>query len=826
MRVVRLFAVFVVFLILLVPSYAQVSKRISAINAPRAEQSSSVPISIELVPTANINRALIRYRSFGVTEFTEVEMLQAGRSASATIPAEAVQPPYLQYYFVIEMQDGTTETFPEAAPDLNPLQLSVTQVDPREREVRFLSPDQGETVALEEFVLAISLYYASPAVAPARTRIFFDDADVSKEAILSDDVILWAPRNSSVPITLGAHSVRVELRDTLGNLYYTRERSFSLSTTEALAEEAARLQFNGDVRSEYRNEQTANPQTFARLETRASGTYSFLTFGTNLRLDNLESGRRQPQNRYLFYADAEYVRLEVGDAYPRFPSLMMLGKRVRGVTGALRLGFFNIDVSVGRTERMIEGAWIQDTTFADTNSVRNRPNNTLPKYPGTTDDSLYRAFELFSVGTYSRDFIGIHPSFGSGENFRWGFTYLKFKDDMSSIHYGILPKENFVAGTDILFAFDDDHIRWETQIAVGLKNSDITGGNFTDADYDSLKKQGNDVKALGKIAENFITVNGNLEPLNPTGKGLPGMAMESYLTMNYLSNYIRAQFVRRGTSYSTFGNEFQQSDIQGIAVSDNIRLLSNRLFASISYESKGDNLSDTKTGTTKYGNLSTAVTYAHGAGYPTIQLGYGLNSRLNDQFIRPPGITDSLRSFRDSSGAADDAATRYTLGMSYDIPGSIRNFVTLSFNTVNRDDKTIYRRDQKSMYLQGSVSTFFKIPFQTTVSFSTSQTSSFNQFFYSASGADSAVYYTDSLLTELKFNYTSVSLGAQYRMMNDALRLTAQIAPTFGDVNRTAIRFGGDYTYRAHVFELLLDIYQNSGIKDDTIMSFVYRYNF
>ncbi|HAV22178.1 MAG TPA: hypothetical protein DCX46_01525, partial [Bacteroidetes bacterium] len=77
MRVVRLFAVFVVFLILLIPSYAQVSKRISAINAPRAEQSSSVPISIELVPTANINRALIRYRSFGVTEFTEVEMLQA-----------------------------------------------------------------------------------------------------------------------------------------------------------------------------------------------------------------------------------------------------------------------------------------------------------------------------------------------------------------------------------------------------------------------------------------------------------------------------------------------------------------------------------------------------------------------------------------------------------------------------------------------------------------------------------------------------------------------------------------------------------------------------
>ena len=48
-------------------------------------------------------------------------------------------------------------------------------------------------------------------------------------------------------------------------------------------------------------------------------------------------------------------KLQLGDAYPLFPSLFMSGKRVRGITGAVTLGYFNIDVSYGKTERKIEG---------------------------------------------------------------------------------------------------------------------------------------------------------------------------------------------------------------------------------------------------------------------------------------------------------------------------------------------------------------------------------------------------------------------------------------------------------------------------------------
>ncbi len=788
---------------------AQVSRHINAVNVPpSADQGVPVAVSIELLPTSEVSRALLRYRAFGVTEYTEMEMLASGQSYATSIPAEIVSPPYVQYYFALELRDGSVDTYPEVAPDINPLQLTVNQQDPREREIIFLSPEPGQTVAIEEFVLALSLYYATPAVNASRTKILFNGVDVSREAILSDDIILWSPANSQVRPKLGSQSVRVELRDTLGELYYTKDRSFSLSTAAALEEEASRLTYSGDVRAEYRNEQTSNAQTYARVETRANGAYSFLRFGGNLRLDNLEDPSRQPQNRYFFYADAEYARVEVGDAYPaNFPTLMMIGKRVRGITGALKLGFFNLDVSFGKTERAVEGLVDSVVTYPDSASVDGRP---LESRQLGAD---YFTYEVFRRGTYDRDLFAIRPSFGSGENFQLGFSFLKFADDTASINYGVQPKQNLVVGADMKVGLDDQRIRWESQVAVGIQNKDITGGTFSDADYDSLKAEtGTDLKALGQIADDFIIVNGNLEPLNPAGKGLPGLSMESFLTLNYFNNYVRAQFVRRGTAYKSYGNEFLQSDIQGISVSDNVRLFSNKVFASVSYESKHDNLSDSKAGTTSYNTLTTAFTYSPGSGYPTLQLGYGLIGRVADQIVFRP---DSAV----SSKAAEDDATRLTFGLSYDLRIPIRNFITFSISSVDRADKTIYKRDQTSMLVQATVATFFEIPLQTSFSVVSSSTKSTNQLFSSV-GAD-------SVLTSQEFSFTSISVGGQYLLLDNQLRLQTRFAPTFGDVERTLIRFGADYSLRAHVFELLLDYYKNTGgVKDDTILSFIYRFNF
>jgi hypothetical protein len=79
----------------------------------------------------------------------------------------------------------------------------------------------------------------------------------------------------------------------------------------------------------------------------------------------------------------------------------------------------------------------------------------------------------------------------------------------------------------------------------------------------------------------------------------------------------------------------------------------------------------------------------------------------------------------------------------------------------------------------------------------------------------------------VEFNLTSYGVNAQYRLLEDKLRLTTTVNTSTGDLNRTLIQGGADYSITAnHALAFQYDYIQNSGYKDDTIMSLVYRFNF
>jgi hypothetical protein len=796
--------------------------------APSIQEGAPLPISVDLITNSGLRRISLRYRSFGVSEFRELEMLLAGRSATATIPGTDVRPPFVEYFITAQLENDSTESLPEQNPQNTPLSVTVRQLDPKDQEIRIMSPEPGETVAWEDLVVAVSLYYASPAINPSYTKVYFDNIDVSRRAILTEDVILYAPKNYNEEPQLGQHSIRVEVRDTAGNPYHQIQQTFNVSTAQALQEERGRLAFLGDGSIELRNEKVAGISAFyGRGDFRASGEWSGLKFGTQLRYDNQEAPARQPQNRYLLFGSYEsYLNVQVGDAYPRFPVMAMSGKRVRGVTASLNTGYINLDVSVGETERLVEGTRLYDTTYADTSLVNARPKNSLRK-------NSFFDYEIFSPGVFTREFYGFRPSFGGGESFQFGLTFLKFRDKLGSITRGIRPAENLVTGMDVMFAFDDQRAKFDAQAMLGLANTDISGGSFTDANYDSLKVQGQDVRDLGKLAEKFLTVNANLSPLNPIAAGLPGFAFDANASLNYFDNYLRANFTRRGSGYRSFGNEFLQTDLQGYTVSDNLRLLSNKLFLSVAYDYKEDNIGKTKSATTSLGNFSTSLTISPGVGYPTVQLGYGLLTRLSDATVRPPGVPslDSISSFFKSSKSADDKTNRFTVGSSFDFTSGNRYTVSASVSVLNRKDQSIYRRDQSSLLIQSNVTSYFKIPLQASFGVLVSQTKGNNQLFRAITNDSLLQFYksirsSDSVATESKLQFTTLTFGTQYRMMEDQLRLLASVSPTFGDLKRFSVRGGGDYTFRKrHTFELVLD-YINLTSSSNIIAAFTYRFNF
>jgi hypothetical protein len=609
------------------------------------------------------------------------------------------------------------------------------------------------------------------------------------------------------------------LRDTAGKAYHTMEATFNLSTAAEIAEEEASLRTIGNAQLEVRDEAMGTGgKTFVRGDVRFDATYQSLGFGSNIHLDNQNTLDRQPQNRFLVYGQTDFLRIEVGDAFPRMPSNIVSGKRVRGITGALTLGFFNLDVSYGQTERRIEGILSPTTVkYADSSAILGRPANTIQVADST--------FRMFTPGTFTRNFLSVRPSFGNGESFQWGLTYLRSKDDVGSITHGGSPQENMVVGTDVMFAADEQRVRFDAQAAVSLFNTDIGGGSLTEADYDLLEANlstGDQLRKIGKVAGKFITFNQYLFPTNPFGTGVPALAVDASLSLNYLNNFVRGTFFRRGAAYKSFGNEFLQTDIAGFAVSDNVRLFSNRVFASLSYERKNDNTAKNKEVTTVYNNLNTNFSFLLGADLPTLQIGYGrysrkapIDLRTRYELLQRPDSTTFGQSL-------DDATNRFFVGGSYDFETGMRHTISMSVNMTNRTDNTFRKRDQSSLYLQTGLQTEMGGGLQTNIGVVYSKNQTKARVFYA-----NGTIARDSISAVNDFNYTVLTLGAQMRMMEDRLRLLASFNPTMGAYSRQELLFGAEYTpWDRHTFILQADLFQNSGFKDDAIISFIYRMMF
>jgi len=816
--IVRILFIIPVFLF---PTYSQVQPVVSRVNVPSATEKQPLSVSVDLSRNTDVRKVVLWYRPFGESEFKDIEMLRAGRTASVTLAGEILVPPFLEYYIEVSLEKSV-ETYPLENPKANPIQIAIKPANPKDAEISILSPEPGETTAAEDFVVAISLYNTSDAVNRTKTRIILDGIDVSKDAVLSDDVLLYNPKNFGRPLNLGAHFLKIELYDSSGALYHAREVTFNLSTAAAIAEEKARLRAFGNAQLEFRNENlSSGSTTYLRGDIRTDATYSILNFGVSGHIDNQDKPDRQPQNRYLGYLETNFLRIQVGDAFPKFPSYIVSGKRVRGVSGTLALGFFNVDASWGQTERFVEG--IKDSThnyLTDSSAAAGRPKNTV----WSGNPSRPFEYDFFRSGTYTRNFLAVRPSFGNGENFQLGFTYLKAKDDDKSIRYGTNPSENLVVGTDLLLAADDQRIKLETQASLALTNTDISGGNLTDAEKDSLVNATGVSKAQLNLAEKIITVNQNLFPTNPISKGLPGMAGEVAFSLNYFNNFLRAVAFHRGAAYKSFGNEFLQADIDGFLATDYIRLFNNRVLTSLSLELKSDNTADQKEVTTKYRNINGSISVNPGVNLPTFQLGYG-------QFGRTAGLDQTTRNAitnrPDSAkitSSADELTSRYLVGLSYDFTAGIRHLVSVSFSLADRKDNTYKQQNQQNMFIQTSVtSNFTTFPLQTTVGVLYSKNKNDQMTFRT----DSVQRNRDSVLVTTDFNYTTVTLGGRWRMFNDNLQLIASFSPSFGAFNRVSYVVGADFTYaERHNFLFQADYLQNAGFSDDMIVSFIYRFNF
>ncbi len=740
-------------------TYSQVSNTVMGIKSNEAKESQDYTISLQLYQSEQPSKILIYYRSFGESEYKVGDVSLQGSTAEFTIPAEKVVPPSLECYFIITLQNGI-ETYPIGAPSqAQPLQVRVLPKSPKDKEIIILSPESSKNVGESDFFVSISLLRASSDVDKTATKVYIDNTDVSAKVLFAEDMLLLNPENFPEKFSTGLHTIKVELYTNKKELYHTALTSFNLVSDETAANVASGFTYSGNVLTEGRNEHINNVNTwYNNASVDLNGSYKSWEVSSRVYVTSEEKKYLQPNNRFSLDVRSDWLLVSAGDHNPNYPSLVLSGKRLRGVTGAITLGFFNVISSYGEMIRPIEGSY-PDVFY---------PNRSSAPLSGNiidVDSLKYGApkAQVNSLGTYSRNIFAVHPYFGKGENFQFGLTYLHSSDDPKSIDFGARPQENLVVGSDIFFAFDKQRIQVNGEAALSIMNSDISSGTLSDADLDTIFKAMNisnvdNIKKYKNTASKFITINQFLKPLNP--QKLSTLATEGSVSLNYFGNFLKGNYIYRGGDYTSFANSYLRTNIAGYNFLDRLRLLENRLFLSVSYEKLKDNLQKTTPGTNTYNNLSASVSLYPRNDLPSFLISYLKSDNSND-------LTDSAH--------IGDKSFRVLTQVSYDFEYIKKHSVSLGFSLGERDDKSFNNFDADNYSINLSSSTTWDNKLQT----------SFNiiQNYSSISKKPNPE----------KLSYTSIVLGGKYFMLDNKLTLNGSINPSFGDFKRVSFDANAQY---------------------------------
>ncbi len=756
------------FFVLLTHSAAQVSPDVLVEAPTESDPNASLLIAVELLHGENVERVNLQYRSFGRSEYTRLEMDLRGNRASAVIPASDVLAPFVEYYLVLESRLGTLEAYPlseggnpYSQPPQKTLQIAVRNKSDQDDQIIFLSPEPGGLIPGDEVLISVSLLRSDSLVDRKATQLFLDGANVSAQALFNDDLIVYVPENFAL-LKPGKHTLAVSLYDNNGKPY--RSRSMTFGTSESgggISTAPPAIRYLGSIQLESRFERiTGRGSWFNRGNVILGADIDGWRAHGNLFLTSDESAVRQPQNRYFFGLESSWLRAGYGDGFPSFPDLVLSGKRVRGLHSSLELGFFNIDMTLGKTVRGIEGQLLKAI-----------PLDSLGVEQQRDPDAAYaplnqQTWGKFSYGTYERELFAIRPSFGSGETWQLGFTWLKSKDALSSIKYGTRPQENLVVGSDVVVRLLNDALVLSGQGAFSAFNSDISSGSFTDAYIDSVyTNDADDIRRVRDILDDFITVNDNLRPLSL--KRLATVAYEVGMRLELFDNSIKATYLYRGSEYNSFGQSFMRKDIRGFNIVDRLRMAGNQLLLTLGYERLEDNTSKTKRATTVYSNINTAVSYYPGMDFPSFTLGYSYFANDNDLLLNDPEVTD-------------ERTNRVYIQSSYGFHLGVRHSLNIGYSSSVRDDRSVRELDIKNSTLGVGISTQFPIPLETRID-----------------------YNLNLNRIPANFDYSTLLFSGRYLVVKDAVTIFSSVSPTFGDIRRLLVSFGSEWVVHQSVTILL-----------------------
>jgi len=419
-------------------------------------------------------------------------------------------------------------------------------------------------------------------------------------------------------------------------------------------------------------------------------------------------------------------------------------------------------------------------------------------------------------------------SFGSGRNFQLGINALRVRDDIDSVKPGdftSLPKDNLVAGADLLIGLDNRRFEIRGSVAASLLSTDITGGALTKQEIEDQF----DVDLPFDPADfsKYFIINASTTPLDP--RDLTSVAYNFSVRFNYFSNNFQFGYKTIGGEYVSLGNTILRNNLQGFYFQDRMRLYKNKIYLNLGFENYDDNFRPKdNNATTKLQTLSYGLSLFPGSGFPNLTVSMREHYRDNnvdtvavDLTSRLPVITDT----RENNKTND-----LTVQLNYDVNLlNVNHAVSLSFITSDRNDRFnldpfriqagIPSTETSSNVQVVSVRTTYQVPLTTTFNFARNDnnfSAGLNTFNFKMFGARADYHLMNrKLQTYFGTNYTSASGKSS---------IDGQVTSSTTDYNRLQFNLGARFEitpgHSIFMDTSLINFSDNGGTFDTTTGAF------
>lgn len=763
------------------------------------ERNTSFELSFQVpgIDAKDVEEAYLFYRPVGDKAYSQKEASLISSTFNISLAVEDRQTTGVEYYLRVQLKNGETLTYPTGEAHADPVRIEVIDKRKSEREKRveetgvdytILSPDPGSTVAKQDAVIALTLFYDPAEVDTANSsfRMLVDGKDVTDQAHADDYFYTY----STDDLPAGRHIVQFEIQKgdtalTIADWQFTVLDPSARSQNLSSADQRGSWMPEGNVQLSARSQQVGgNSNDALKGNVRISGRNGDISYSAYGLLTTQEDPRLQSQNRFganLYIGD--WLEFEAGHVYPNLSTFTIAGQRIQGLNTGLHLwdDALNMQVIYGNLRRGIDNLY-NDIIVEEHTIEENQ-------------DPVYSySIQPRDRGTFQRKILGGRLGTNRSDNLDFGLNFLKVEDDTESIRLidgfndlmetnpalvsGLnsqqmqdlqsnpdqlningnpAPKGNFVAATDFEARFDQSRIQLQADAAVSLLNQDISNGilNQDAAEDLGLDIDQNVEDMLDRLSW-LIIINENMETLPirfdtesaesdvkaffPTSI----LATQSELGLQYLNNNVQLRYRWVGPAYNSLANTTVRKDIAGFTLSDRIQLFRNRIYLTLGYERLRDNVSDTKDATTYTNTYRTNLSwYPISQGLPNVSIGFMKRNRDNNVALNNPLVANI-------SGVDESAAVRnlaiqngdtvvvsnprftdtyqFTASVSQEFSMfGISHDASLNFSTFNTSDEVFAYGDSQNNSISLRVVNYFQdLPLQSRIGFNINNTETTN----------------------------------------------------------------------------------------------------